>query len=80
MNDTTLLVEVVKVLHLMPVDIIDEGVIEWDKDSFKVNLFDSLLNIPLILTVYGNLALIPLTCRLLNVDLDAELILYPLDL
>ena len=72
--------EVVKILHLMSVDIIDEGVIEWDKYSLKVNLFDSLLNIPLILTVYGNLALIPLTCCLLNVDLDAELILYPLDL
>ena len=60
----------------MPVDIIDEGVIEGNKDSLNVNLFDCVLNIALILTVYGNLALIaPLTRGLLNVDLDAELIL-----
>ena len=53
--------EVVKVLHLMPVDIIDERVIERNKDFLKVNLLDSILHIPLILTIYCNLALISLT-------------------
>lgn len=67
--------EEVKVLHLMSVDIIDEGVIEGYKDSLNVNLFDCVLNIALILTVYSNLALISLTRGLLNVDLNAELIL-----
>ena len=70
--------EVVKILHLMPVDIIDERVIERNKDSLKVNLLDSILYIPLILTVYCNLALISLTRCLLNVDLHAELILNTL--
>ncbi len=67
--------EEVKVLHLMSVDIIDEGVIEGNKDSLNVNFFDCVLNIALILTVNSNLALIPLTRGLLNVDLNAELIL-----
>jgi hypothetical protein len=60
LNDSTLLVEVVKILHFVTVYIIDYGVVERNIGSLKVDLLNCTLNISLVLAVYGNLALIAL--------------------
>ena len=80
LNDSTFLVEEVEVLHLVAKDIINDGVIEWDVDLIEVDLFDSSLDIPLVLSVYCDLALISMRRGLLNAYLYTVLLLDPLDL
>jgi hypothetical protein len=80
LNDSTLLVEVVEILHFVTVDIVYNGVVERNVGSLKVDFLNCALNISLVLAVYGNLALISLRRGLLNVDLDTELVLNALDL
>jgi hypothetical protein len=71
-NDPTLLMEEVKVLHFVPVNVIDKAVIEWNKDFLEVDLIEGTSNIPLVFAIDGDLAL---AACLFNVDLNTKLVL-----
>ncbi len=80
LDDTTFLVEIIEILHFVPIEIVNQGVIKWNENFLQVDFLNSPLNIALILSVNGDLAVVSLSRGFLDVDLNTELILYALDL
>ena len=80
LDDTALVMEVVKIFHSLSVDVIDERIVEGNEDSLEIDLFYCTLDITFILTRNGNFALVSLEVSLFNSYLDTELVLNALDL
>jgi hypothetical protein len=74
----TLLIEEVKVLHLMTINILDYRVVKRDISFFESDLFEGSLDILFVLSINSYLAFFAVT--LLNEYLNSELFRYLLNL
>ena len=79
LNNATLLVEEAQILLVMTTDILNEGVVEWNEDSFEDYFTDSIFDTSLCFSKHSDLAFVS-TCNrgLLNLNLHIKLILNAL--
>ena len=58
LNNATLLVEEAQILLVMAADILDEGVVEWNEDTFKDYFANSVFDTSLCFSKHCDLALV----------------------
>jgi hypothetical protein len=72
--------EIIEILHFVPINVVNHGVIKWNENFFQIYLLNSTFNITLILSKYGDFAFVTLCGSFLDVDSNTELFLNALDL